>query len=354
MEQLPVALKEEELSEMQLRFLALQSASKKWHQKEQQVMKRSKDRITKVTQEKNGSTPAAAPSRRVTTRSISSSSSTRTSSPAAETRSKTRSKTTLERDRTKTTTRLSDRDKPKGSSRGPQERSRTPGKAHLLKKFLPGKTKTRREDWWRRKLSRPNHQDHLSSCLRSSCDERWLSVSGSATKQAVRKQQLRAWKLQQQREEEEDRRQEEEERRKREEEIRRIRDLSNQDEQYNRFMKLVGGKTRTSSRVRARQPPWCGGRGRWVWSGCAGLTPSVSSSQPIESTEGQRGSKAWMPRETSTSTTTTMRSPWIRTARLDLQVRAGPVHSCPLHVQPLNSAPFSRTSAVPHACPAAC
>lgn len=164
MEQLPVALKEEELSEMQLRFLALQSASKKWHQKEQQVMKRSKDRITKVTQEKNGSTPAAAPSRRVTTRSVSSSSSsTRTSSPAAE-RSKTRSKT-LERDRAKTTTRLSDRDKPKGSSRGPQERSRTPGKAHLLKKFLPGKTKIRTEDWWRRKLSRLNHQDHLSCCL---------------------------------------------------------------------------------------------------------------------------------------------------------------------------------------------
>lgn len=46
------------------------------------------------------------------------------------------------------------------------------------------------------------------------------------------------------------RRQEEEERRKREEEIRRIRDLSNQDEQYNRFMKLVGGKMRTRSRVR--------------------------------------------------------------------------------------------------------
>lgn len=77
-----------------------------------------------------------------------------------------------------------------------------------------------------------------------------VMFSGSAAKQAFRKQQLRTWKLQQQREQEEKRRQEEEERRKREDEIRRIRDLSNQDEQYNRFMKLVGGKTRTRSKVR--------------------------------------------------------------------------------------------------------
>ncbi|XP_056907701.1 zinc finger C3H1 domain-containing protein-like isoform X2 [Takifugu flavidus] len=212
----PVALKEEEeLSELQLRLLALQSASKKWQQKEQQVMKRSKDRITKVTQEKNSSPPAAAPGRRVTTRSISSSSSTTTSTPAAE-RSRTRSKT-LDRDRTKPSIRPSDRERPKGSSKGLQERSRAPGKSHLLRKFLPG----------------------------------------SAAKQVVRKQHLRTWKLQQQREEqreqEEIRRQEEEERRKREEEIRRIRDLSNQDEQYNRFMKLVGGKMRTRSRSTERE-----------------------------------------------------------------------------------------------------
>lgn len=64
---------------------------------------------------------------------------------------------------------------------------------------------------------------------------------GSVAKQAFRKQQLRTWKLQQQRDQDELRRQEEEERRRREEEIRKIRDLSNQDEQYNRFMKLVGG-----------------------------------------------------------------------------------------------------------------
>ncbi|XP_044049169.1 zinc finger C3H1 domain-containing protein-like isoform X4 [Siniperca chuatsi] len=76
---------------------------------------------------------------------------------------------------------------------------------------------------------------------------------GSAAKQAFRKQQLRTWKLQQQREQEEKRRQEEEERRKREDEIRRIRDLSNQDEQYNRFMKLVGGKTRTRSKSRDQE-----------------------------------------------------------------------------------------------------
>uniref|UniRef100_A0A4W6C1N7 Zinc finger C3H1-type containing n=1 Tax=Lates calcarifer TaxID=8187 RepID=A0A4W6C1N7_LATCA len=129
-EQPVVKVEEEELSELQLRLLALQSASKKWQQKEQQVMKKSKDRITRASQEKS---------------------------------------------------------------------------------------------------------------------------SGSAAKQAFRKQQLRTWKLQQQREQEEKRRQDEEERRKREEEIRRIRDLSNQDEQYNRFMKLVGGKMRTRSKSRDRE-----------------------------------------------------------------------------------------------------
>lgn len=119
-----MALKvEEELSELELRFLALQSASKIWQQKEQQVMKRSKDRITKVTQEKSASAP---PSRRITTRSVSASSSAPTSAPAAE-----RSKT---RERSKTTSRPSDRERLKGRE------SRTPGKAHLLKKLVPGKT----------------------------------------------------------------------------------------------------------------------------------------------------------------------------------------------------------------------
>lgn len=81
-------------------------------------------------------------------------------------------------------------------------------------------------------------------------------------KQALRKQQTKVWKkLQQQKEqerrqkEEEQRKQEEEEeRRKREEEIRKIRDLSNQEEQYNRFMKLVGGKRRSRSKV------------NWAWN----------------------------------------------------------------------------------------
>ncbi|XP_011372649.1 zinc finger C3H1 domain-containing protein isoform X2 [Pteropus vampyrus] len=136
---------EEELSELQLRLLALQSASKKWQQKEQQVMKESKEKLTK----------------------------------------------------TKTV----------------QQKVKTSTKTHSAKK-----------------------------------------VSTTA-KQALRKQQTKAWKkLQQQKEQErqkeEDLRKqvEEEERRKREEEIRKIRDLSNQEEQYNRFMKLVGGKRRSRSK----------------------------------------------------------------------------------------------------------
>lgn len=67
---------------------------------------------------------------------------------------------------------------------------------------------------------------------------------------------MRTWKLQRQQEEQRQKHEEEEERRKREEEIRRIRDLSNQDEQYNRFMKLVGGKQhRTRSKVICSLPP---------------------------------------------------------------------------------------------------
>lgn len=52
---------EEEMSELQLRLLALQSASKKWQQKEQQVMKESKEKLTKtksVTQKVKASTKA--------------------------------------------------------------------------------------------------------------------------------------------------------------------------------------------------------------------------------------------------------------------------------------------------------
>ncbi|KAM4734728.1 zinc finger C3H1 domain-containing protein isoform 2-T2 [Anableps anableps] len=207
-------LEEEELSELQLRLLALQSASKKWQQQEQQVMKKSKDRIVKATQEKNsvpGSGAAPPDRQRVTTRSASSAAAAAAAAAAEQSRS--RSKPS-DRDRTKSGARAADRDRlrqsPKPGPRVPAERSRTPGKAHGTKRLIS---------------------------------------PGSSAKQAVRKQQLRNWKLQQQRKQEEIRRQEEEDRRKREEEIRRIRDLSNQDEQYNRFMKLVGGK-RTRSRSR--------------------------------------------------------------------------------------------------------
>ncbi|KAM8973109.1 zinc finger C3H1 domain-containing protein isoform 2-T2 [Pelodytes ibericus] len=139
---------EEELSELHLRLLALQSASKKWQQKEQLVMKESKEKLTT---------------------------------------------------------------KPKAEL--PKEKSTT--NSHLT-----------------RKGNSPAY----------------------AAKQAIRRQQTKAWKkLQQQKaeekrkEEEEKKKQaEEEERRKREEEIRKIRDLSNQEEQYNRFMKLVGEKTKRS------------------------------------------------------------------------------------------------------------
>ncbi|KAM7415223.1 hypothetical protein PAMA_019848 [Pampus argenteus] len=225
-----VKVEEEELSELQLRLLALQSASKKWHQKEQQVMKRSRERITKAAQEKSSSSsPAAAapPSRqvrteRVTTRSASSAAAAAAAAAATAERSRTRSKP-LDRDRDRTKTgarpadrdreRLPDRERLKPGPKSPLERSRAAGKPHMTKKISPG----------------------------------------SAAKQAFRKQQLRTWKLQQQRQQEEKRRLEEDERRKREDEIRRIRDLSNQDEQYNRFMKLVGGKMQTRSKSRDRE-----------------------------------------------------------------------------------------------------
>ncbi|XP_015747041.1 zinc finger C3H1 domain-containing protein isoform X1 [Python bivittatus] len=137
---------EQEVSELQLRLLALQSASKKWQQKEQQVMKESKEKLTKA----------------------------------------------------KTI----------------QQRGKISTKSHSAKK------------------------------------------PSTAAKQALRKQQTKVWKkLQQQKEqerrqkeEEQWKQDEEEERRKREEEIRKIRDLSNQEEQYNRFMKLVGGKMRSRSK----------------------------------------------------------------------------------------------------------
>ncbi|RXN16373.1 zinc finger C3H1 domain-containing isoform X2 [Labeo rohita] len=162
---------EDDLSELQLRLLALQSASRRWQQKEQQVLKESKEKITKavkVSQDKS-------------------------ESPC---------------DRNKTGVRG-------GAACRSQERAR-------VAKPAPDKSKA---------AGRAKKPAHL-------------------TKQAWRKQQLRTWKLQQQRQQEEQRnkQEEEEERRKREDEIRKIRDLSNQDEQYNRFMKLVGSKHRSRSK----------------------------------------------------------------------------------------------------------
>uniref|UniRef100_A0A8C5M028 Zinc finger C3H1-type containing n=1 Tax=Leptobrachium leishanense TaxID=445787 RepID=A0A8C5M028_9ANUR len=140
------AEEEEELSELHLRLLALQSASKKWQQKEHLVMKESKEKLTRL-------------------------------------------------------------------------KADTP-KDNTANSHLP------------RKANCPTY----------------------AAKQALRRQQTKAWKrLQQQKAEEKHKEEEErknqadeEERRKREEEIRKIRDLSNQEEQYNRFMKLVGDKSKRS------------------------------------------------------------------------------------------------------------
>ncbi|XP_051975126.1 zinc finger C3H1 domain-containing protein isoform X1 [Xyrauchen texanus] len=164
---------EDDLSELQLRLLALQSASRKWQQKEQQVLKESREKITKavkVSQDKS-------------------------SSPCDRNQMNSRTNTVVCRS---------------------QDRVRPAAKP------APDKTKPAA------KAKKPAHM----------------------TKQAWRKQQLRTWKLQHQRQQVEQRhkQEEEEERKKREDEIRKIRDLSNQDEQYNRFMKLVGSKHRSRSK----------------------------------------------------------------------------------------------------------
>ncbi|XP_068132779.1 zinc finger C3H1 domain-containing protein isoform X2 [Hyperolius riggenbachi] len=152
---------EDDLSELHLRLLALQSASKKWHQKEQKVMKEGKEKLSK------------------------------------------------------------------------------------------GKTEVQEE---KDKLE-PQKEKGSSNALRK------VNSAAYAAKQALRRQQTKAWKkLQQQKaeekrkeEEEKKKQEEEEERKKREEEIRKIRDLSNQEEQYNRFMKLVGDKSKRSKSFDADQ-----------------------------------------------------------------------------------------------------
>lgn len=134
-------VEEEDLSELQLRLLALQSASKKWHQKEQQVMKRSRERITKVAQDGSSSSAPAdsTPIRqRVTTRAAAAAAATATE------RNRTRSKPlNRERDRTKLGARPADRDRLKQSPKpGPKallERGRAAGKVHTTKKMItPG------------------------------------------------------------------------------------------------------------------------------------------------------------------------------------------------------------------------
>lgn len=151
-------VEEEELSEMQLRLLALQSASKKWQQKEQQVLKKSKDRITKVAQEKRSAVAVPPSSRqRVATRS--------TTSAAAAERNRTRSKPgERDRDRTKAGPRASDIDRPKQSPKpGPKpalERSCATRKPYMTKKMVsPGEPAGRA--WKCREL----HSAHASQCL---------------------------------------------------------------------------------------------------------------------------------------------------------------------------------------------
>ncbi|XP_040265864.1 zinc finger C3H1 domain-containing protein isoform X1 [Bufo bufo] len=156
-------VEEEELSELHLRLLALQSASKKWQQKEQLVMKEGKEKLSK------------------------------------------------------------------------------------------GKTEPLKES------GKPEPQKEKSNA--NSVVTRRVSSAANAAKQARRRQQTKAWKKLQQvkseekrKEEEEKKKQaEEEERKKREEEIRKIRDLSNQEEQYNRFMKLVGDKSKRTKSFDAEQ-----------------------------------------------------------------------------------------------------
>ncbi|XP_075713071.1 zinc finger C3H1 domain-containing protein isoform X2 [Rhinoderma darwinii] len=163
-------VEEEELSELHLRLLALQSASKKWQQKEQLVMKESKEKLSKgrVEPQKDGVKPE------------------------------------------------------------------------------PQKEKSNTNSVLPRKVSIAANAGKCSLL---------------PAKQARRRQQTKAWKKLQQQKAEEKRKEddekkkqaEEEERRKREEEIRKIRDLSNQEEQYNRFMKLVGDKSKRSKSYDAEQ-----------------------------------------------------------------------------------------------------
>lgn len=130
---------EEELSELQLRLLALQSASKKWQQKEQQVMKRSKDRIIKASQDKasgSASGSVAAPADRpqkVTTRSASSAAAA--AAAAAADRSRSRSKP-ADRDRSRPADRDRTKQSPKPGPRVLPDRARTPASLRSTKNLI--------------------------------------------------------------------------------------------------------------------------------------------------------------------------------------------------------------------------
>lgn len=123
-------MEEEELSELQLRLLALQSASKKWQQKEQRVMKKSKDRIIKAPQDKTSSSASgsvAAPAdrpQRVTTRSASSAAAAAAAAADCR-RSRSRSKP-ADRDRSRPADRDRTKQSPKPGPRVQPDRARTP------------------------------------------------------------------------------------------------------------------------------------------------------------------------------------------------------------------------------------
>ncbi|MGH0136441.1 UNVERIFIED_CONTAM: hypothetical protein FKN15_049910 [Acipenser sinensis] len=210
---------DDEVSEMQLRLLALQSASKKWQQKEQQVLKESKEKLCHFhVQAANKSEHALLTEQNA--RFI--------HHPEV----------------------VKDDD-----DEVSEMQLRLLALQSASKKWQQKEQQVLKESKEKLSKTRPAQQKGKAA-VKPHCGKK-SSSAGSAAKQAWRKQQVRTWKLQQQKEQEKRQREDEEkrqaeeegERRKREEEIRKIRDLSNQDEQYNRFMKLVGGKRSSRSKT---------------------------------------------------------------------------------------------------------
>ncbi|KAL0968611.1 hypothetical protein UPYG_G00269160 [Umbra pygmaea] len=285
---------DEEMSELQLRLLALQSASRKWQQKEQQVMKESKEKITKAKppQDACSCSTANPPERgRVTTRSASSAASEKARTLINKPQEKTKAGPKPPAEKAKAGPKPP-AEKAKSGLKPPAEKAKAvpkplaekakaglkppADKAKAGSKPLTDKAKAESKPpvdkakagskplTDKAKAESKPPVDKAKAGSKPPTEKGKVPVKGypgrktvspgSAAKQAFRKQQLRTWKLQHERDQQEQRRQEEEERRRREEEIRKIRDLSNQDEQYNRFMKLVGGSkppqptTRSKSR----------------------------------------------------------------------------------------------------------